>query len=144
MKRAVALALVAAPFLFAAAAFAAVNPFNGCVEQSSTDGRYGFVWKPTGAHRPEAVLVLASRYVLQTASVELFTPAPKRKFIESLALKSTGVCVPGLECLNRPTFSAQFSGATYNRKYGPIVIRVITKTRNCFLYLIRRPDLRSD
>ena len=139
----VAISIAVASLFVASTAFAA-NPFKGCALESSTDGRYEFVWKPSGAHRSAAVLVLPSRYVLQTTSVQLYTPAPKRKLLETLVLKSSGVCVPGLECLKRPTFAALFGGASYQRKYGAIVIRVLTKSNHCFLYNIRRPDLRSD
>lgn len=118
------------------------NPFKGCLLQSSTDGQFGFVWKPSGAHTPYAVIVLPSRYVEQTSSVALYTL--DKSFIENPFMKSTGVCVPGLECLKRPTFKCNKTGAGYRKAYKSVVIRVKTKIGHCFLYKIVNPGLRSD
>jgi hypothetical protein len=120
------------------------NPFKGCTTGNVADGPLGFVWKPTGSHRDEAVLVLPDQYVLQTASVQLFSAEPARKLIERLTETSDGSCPAGVECLNRPTFTARSSGAAYENKYGAIAIRVTTKAAQCFLYKIRHPGARYD
>jgi hypothetical protein len=45
------------------ASVARATPFDSCdFNIKLTDGRYEFVWKPTGAHRADVVLVLPSRF----------------------------------------------------------------------------------
>lgn len=102
------------------------------------DGRYGWVWKPVGAHRPEAVAVLPSRFkgfltgtnTLVVRSVTIFQAEPLKK-VGKMVMKSNGICAPGGECLDRPTFNhARLSGKALSRRYGQIRLRVVSNFEN--------------
>ncbi len=125
--------------LFAFAAPAIAGPFDTCDYTIPLhDGRYGFVWKPTGAHRPEAVLVLPGRFkgfvgnsnTLTVRSVTLYRAENLQK-IGTMPMKSNGICLPGSECLDRPTFAHQrLSGRSLSRRYGELRIRVMTNVQH--------------
>lgn len=125
--------------LIPAAAFA--GPFDTCDYTIKVpDGRYEFVWKPTGAHRPQAVLVLPGRFkgwvggdshkALVVRSVTLYRADNFQK-IGTMPMKSTGICPGGGECLNRPSFAhPTLSGAAIKRRFGNIRIRVVSNVSN--------------
>lgn len=98
------------------------------------DGRYGWVWKPTGAHISQAVAVLPSRFkgfigntnTLVVRSVTIYQADPVKK-VRTMVMKSNGICAPGGECLDRPTFNdPNLSGKALSRRYGQIRLRVVS------------------
>lgn len=127
-------------FVFLAALFGQIpaayaGPFDTCQYSIALkDGQFGFVWKPTGAHRPQAVLVLPGRFkgfvgnthTLVVRSVTLYQ-ADTLKKIGTMPMKSNGLCPGGGECLDRPSFAhPALSGAALSRRYGKIRLRVVT------------------
>jgi hypothetical protein len=121
---------------------ALAGPFDSCNKNLNTlDGRYEFVWKPTGAHRPDAVLVLPSRFkgflnnskTTVVKSAVLYQASTLKK-IDTMQMKSTGYCPmpPFLECLNRPTFNSasRLTGKAFKRRYGNLRLRVETNGLN--------------
>lgn len=119
------------------------GPFDDCNKTLRIrDGRYNFVWKPTGAHRPQSVLVLPERFkgfvpgsngrTTVVRSVTLYRASDERR-IGTMPMKSTGICpFPEFpECLNRPTFAhPNLSGAALARRHGQIRLKVITNGLN--------------
>lgn len=127
-------------FSFTSSAFA--GPFDTCDYSVSTnDGRYEFVWKPTGAHMSAAVLVLPGRFKgfvpssgkLTVRSVTMYRASDLKK-IGRMVMKSNGICPipPFTECLNRPAFypASRLSGKSLLRRYGAIRLRVVTNVEN--------------
>ena len=125
---------------------AVAGPFDNCdAVLDISDGRYGFVWKPTGAHRPQAVVVLQSKFKgnllgtskCMTDSVTLYRASNSAR-IGTLPMKSSGGygpgtldCKPGIECLDRPTFAhPTLSGAALRRKYGNFRLRFQSNYEN--------------
>jgi len=117
---------------------ASATPFDSCdFNLKLNDGRYEFVWKQTGAHRPDVVLVLPSRFKgfvgnsskLAVRSVTLYQ-ADTLKKVDTMTMKSNGICPipPFKECLGRPTFysNKKLTGKAFKRKYGNLRIKVIT------------------
>jgi hypothetical protein len=119
------------------------GPFDDCNKNLKIrDGRYNFVWKPTGAHRPQSVLVLPERFkgfvpgsggrTTVVRSVTLYRASDEQR-IGTMPMKSTGICpFPEFpECLNRPTFAHQsLSGRTLSRRHGQIRLKVVTNGLN--------------
>ncbi|MBX7144063.1 MAG: hypothetical protein K1X79_06405 [Oligoflexia bacterium] len=132
MKRLLILSFLTC-ILGAQAAYA--GPFDTCQYSIKIkDGKYGFVWKPSGAHRVQAVLVLPSRFkgflsgknTLVVRSVTIYRADNLHK-ISLMPMKSHGICAPGGECLDRPTFAEKhLSGLRLAKRYGNIRIRVVT------------------
>ncbi|MBN8550908.1 MAG: hypothetical protein J0M12_16465 [Deltaproteobacteria bacterium] len=129
--------------LFCLAVFSAsaahADAFSSCQYNIRIkDGQYGWVWKPTGAHISQAVAVLPSRFkgfvsgtnTLVVRSVAIYQADPLKK-VGTMPMKSNGICAPGGECLDRPTFNhATLSGKALSRRYGQIRLRVVTNIQN--------------
>jgi hypothetical protein len=141
IKKLITDSLLLALLVLGAAGSAHAGPFDTCdFTLEIHDQRYGFVWKPSGAHRQQAVLVLPSRFTgfvpgthnLVVRSVTLYR-ADNLSKIGPMIMKSNGVCVSGggHECLDRPTFAhPTLSGGGLSRRYGKIRIRVVTNVEN--------------
>lgn len=139
LRSLILIALIVIGFFCVGTQSAYAGPFDTCnFSLPLKDGRYGFVWKPTGAHRPQAVLVLPSRFKgfigttkqLVVRSATLYRADTLAK-IGVVGMKSNGICVGGGECLDRPTFAhPTLSGAAISRRYGKIRIRVVTNVND--------------
>ena len=137
---------------------AQASPFDDCNKTLKIrDGRYNFVWKPTGAHRPQSVLVLPERFkgfvpgsngrTTVVRSVTLYRASDEKR-IATMPMKSTGICpFPEFpECLNRPTFAHQsLSGRALSRRHGQIRLKVVTNgLNNRYCTIAFNPSVRQD
>ncbi len=145
-------------FITAGLQSAHAGPFDDCNKNLKIrDGRYNFVWKPTGAHRPQSVLVLPERFkgfvpgsggrTTVVRSVTLYRASDEQR-IGTMPMKSTGICpFPEFpECLNRPTFAHQnLSGRTLSRRHGQIRLKVVTNgLNNTYCTRAFDPAVRQD
>ena len=132
--------------LTAGSVFAA--PLDGCQLESRADSRASgrFIWKPTGAHFNQSVIVAPRRYYPIPPEVKLYTL--DQTLIERASLKSDGLCKGHPECLFAATYLTRKNGSFYRRRHTSIIVRIVprrvTATAYCKYFQISNPGRRAE
>ncbi len=127
---------------------AMAGPLDNCELRSKVDTRTPgrVIYKPSGAHFNQAVIVAARRYYPTPPEVKLFTF--ELQPIEIARLKSDGRCSGNPECLFAATYLTRRNGQQMYRRYGALVIirfmpRRITSKTPC-TYIQINPRRRAE
>jgi hypothetical protein len=145
----VLIGLVFSASLATTARAASTVSLQGCVlvnkPNSYTPGR--FIWKPLGAHFPGNGVIVTPRYYYPKPPLVLLLTSTNQ-LIGTARLKSTGVCAGSPECLFAASYLTPQNGASLQRGYGSIKVRVSATSpgtgKVCTYYVINKPASRAE